>query len=81
MGVLNRSMAATSALILLAGIYTGSEYGGRMSSILLNVPGDAGAVMTTPWMVTRWPKRAWQAQRWVFRLSAPSSAQPSLLSA
>ncbi|MDH2436335.1 tripartite tricarboxylate transporter permease [Pokkaliibacter sp. MBI-7] len=36
-----------SALILLAGIYTGSEYGGRMSSILLNVPGDAGAVMTT----------------------------------
>ncbi|TCK16458.1 tripartite tricarboxylate transporter permease [Marinobacterium mangrovicola] len=36
-----------SALILLAGIYCGSEYGGRMSSILLNVPGDAGAVMTT----------------------------------
>ena len=36
-----------SALILLAGIYYGSEYGGRISSILLNVPGDAGAVMTT----------------------------------
>ncbi|WP_303854044.1 tripartite tricarboxylate transporter permease [Salinicola salarius] len=40
-------LPAESALILLAGIYTGSEYGGRMSSILLNVPGDAGAVMTT----------------------------------
>ena len=36
-----------SSLILLAGIYYGAEYGGRVSSILLNVPGDAGAVMTT----------------------------------
>ena len=36
-----------SSLILLAGIYYGAEYGGRISSILLNVPGDAGAVMTT----------------------------------
>ncbi|WP_111412991.1 tripartite tricarboxylate transporter permease [Billgrantia lactosivorans] len=40
-------LPAESALILLAGIYTGAEYGGRMSSILLNVPGDAGAVMST----------------------------------
>ncbi len=31
-------------MILLAAIYSGSEYGGRISSILLNVPGDAGAV-------------------------------------
>ncbi|TNB48464.1 tripartite tricarboxylate transporter permease [Martelella lutilitoris] len=36
-----------SAIILLAGIYYGAEYGGRISSILLNVPGDAGAVLTT----------------------------------
>lgn len=35
-----------STMILLAAIYSGSEYGGRISSILLNVPGDAGAVMT-----------------------------------
>lgn len=35
-----------STMILLAGIYMGAEYGGRISSILLNVPGDAGAVMT-----------------------------------
>ncbi len=35
-----------STMIVLAGIYYGAEYGGRISSILLNVPGDAGAVMT-----------------------------------
>ncbi|MEM6421617.1 MAG: tripartite tricarboxylate transporter permease, partial [Pseudomonadota bacterium] len=40
-------LAPESALILLAGIYYGAEYGGRISSILLNVPGDASAVMTT----------------------------------
>lgn len=36
-----------TALILLAAVYVGCEYGGRISSILLNVPGDAGAIMTT----------------------------------
>jgi len=36
-----------SALILLAAVYAGCEVGGRISAILLNVPGDAGAVMTT----------------------------------
>ncbi|MBE7419498.1 MAG: tripartite tricarboxylate transporter permease [Ideonella sp.] len=35
-----------SSLILLAAVYIGCEYGGRISSILLNVPGDAGAIMT-----------------------------------
>ena len=40
-------LPAESALILLAGVYYGAEYGGRISSILLNVPGDAGAVITT----------------------------------
>lgn len=35
-----------TALILLATVYIGCEYGGRISSILLNVPGDAGAIMT-----------------------------------
>lgn len=39
-------LPAESTMILLAAIYCGSEYGGRISSILLNVPGDAGAVMT-----------------------------------
>ncbi len=35
-----------TSLILLAAVYIGCEYGGRISSILLNVPGDAGAIMT-----------------------------------
>ncbi|MDO2952035.1 tripartite tricarboxylate transporter permease [Aeromonas simiae] len=35
-----------SALILLATVYIGCEYGGRISSILLNVPGEAAAIMT-----------------------------------
>lgn len=39
-------LPAESTMILLACIYCGAEYGGRISSILLNVPGDAGAVMT-----------------------------------
>ncbi|MDI1244785.1 MAG: tripartite tricarboxylate transporter permease [Rhodoferax sp.] len=39
-------LPAETALILLAAVYMGCEYGGRISSILLNVPGDAGAIMT-----------------------------------
>ncbi|MBD9639252.1 tripartite tricarboxylate transporter permease [Ensifer sp. ENS07] len=39
-------LPAESTMILLAAVYCGAEYGGRISSILLNVPGDAGAVMT-----------------------------------
>lgn len=36
-----------TALILLAAVYVGAEYGGRITSILINVPGEAAAVMTT----------------------------------
>jgi putative tricarboxylic transport membrane protein len=39
-------LPAEASLILLAAVYIGCEYGGRISSILLNVPGDAGAIMT-----------------------------------
>jgi len=35
-----------SALILLVGIYYGSQYGNSISTILLNVPGTASAVVT-----------------------------------
>lgn len=35
-----------SALILLSGIYYGSQYGNSISTILLNVPGTASAVVT-----------------------------------
>ncbi len=36
-----------SALILLAAVYLGCEYGGTYFSHFINVPGDAGAIMTT----------------------------------
>ena len=38
---------ATAALVLLTSIYYGAMYGGRISSILLNIPGDEPALMTT----------------------------------
>jgi putative tricarboxylic transport membrane protein len=39
-------MNPTAALIMLAGIYYGCMYGGAVTAILLNTPGDAAAVMT-----------------------------------
>ena len=38
---------ATQALVLLTAVYYGTMYGGRISSILLNIPGDEPAMMTT----------------------------------
>ena len=40
-------LPATPALILLTSVYYGAMYGGRVSSILLNIPGDEPAMMTT----------------------------------
>ena len=40
-------LGATPALILLTSVYYGAMYGGRISSILLNIPGDEPALMTT----------------------------------
>jgi putative tricarboxylic transport membrane protein len=37
---------ATSAIIMLAGIYYGSMYGGTVTSVLINVPGEAASVVT-----------------------------------
>ncbi|MGN7454372.1 tripartite tricarboxylate transporter permease [Paenibacillus pasadenensis] len=39
--------AATSAIILLAGVYYGAMYGGSTTSILLNTPGESSSVVTT----------------------------------
>lgn len=36
-----------SAIIFLAGIYYGSQYGGSVSSILMNLPGEPSSVITT----------------------------------
>ncbi len=38
---------ATQALVLMTAVYYGAMYGGRISSILLNIPGDEPALMTT----------------------------------
>jgi putative tricarboxylic transport membrane protein len=38
---------AIEALVLLTSVYYGCMYGGRISSILLNIPGDEPAMMTT----------------------------------
>jgi putative tricarboxylic transport membrane protein len=36
----------TSALIMLAGIYYGSQYGGSTTAILVNIPGEISSVVT-----------------------------------
>jgi putative tricarboxylic transport membrane protein len=37
----------TTAIIMLAGIYYGAQYGGSTTSILVNIPGEAASVVTT----------------------------------
>src|SRR6201987_758196 len=36
-----------AALIMLAGIYYGAQYGGSTTAILVNIPGEATSVVTT----------------------------------
>jgi putative tricarboxylic transport membrane protein len=40
------SFGATGSLIMFAGIYYGGMYGGAISSILLNTPGETASIMT-----------------------------------
>lgn len=46
-GGLGPEEAATSSIILLAGVYYGAMYGGSTTSILLNTPGESSSVVTT----------------------------------
>jgi putative tricarboxylic transport membrane protein len=39
-------MTATSAIIMMAGIFYGAMYGGSTTSILVNIPGEAASVVT-----------------------------------
>ncbi|RPI44083.1 MAG: tripartite tricarboxylate transporter permease [Betaproteobacteria bacterium] len=41
------NVSAVSALIMLAGIYYGAQYGGSTTAILVNLPGEVSAVVTT----------------------------------
>jgi putative tricarboxylic transport membrane protein len=40
------SLGPTTAFIMFAGVYYGAQYGGSTASILLNTPGESGAMMT-----------------------------------
>jgi TctA family transporter len=57
-----------AALIMLAGIYYGAQYGGSTTAILVNLPGESSSVVTTldgyqmarrAARVPRWPPPAW----------------------
>src|SRR6266511_3332679 len=39
-------LSPVSGLIMLAGIYYGAMYGGSLTSILINTPGESSSVMT-----------------------------------
>ena len=41
------ALPPVSALIMLAGIYYGAQYGGSTTAILVNLPGEASSVVTT----------------------------------
>jgi putative tricarboxylic transport membrane protein len=60
------------ALIMLAGIYYGAQYGGSTTAILVNIPGEATSVVTVL-DGTRWRARAAPASRSGWRRSARSS--------
>ncbi len=40
-------LPAEGALIMLAGIYYGAQYGGSTTAILVNLPGESSSVVTT----------------------------------
>src|SRR3546814_9851541 len=40
------AMEPTTGIVMLAGVYYGAEYGGSISSILLNVPGTPANAIT-----------------------------------
>ncbi|HWW47032.1 MAG TPA: tripartite tricarboxylate transporter permease [Xanthobacteraceae bacterium] len=41
------SLEPTTAIIMLAGIYYGAQYGGSTTAILVNIPGESSSVVTT----------------------------------
>lgn len=43
---LTYGLAPVTSLIMLAGIYYGAQYGGSTTAILVNIPGEASAVIT-----------------------------------
>jgi len=62
---LTLGMEPVTALIMLAGLYYGTQYGGTISSILVSTPGEASTV-------TRWPDAAGPVRRSPLPRSDPS---------
>ena len=69
-----------SAIIMLAGIFYGAQYGGTITSVLLRLPGEASSVVTV-FDGLHSPRRARPAPRWASPPSGPSSAARSRSSA
>ena len=67
------SLSPVTALIMLAGIYYGAQYGGSTTAILVNLPGETSSVVTCldghqmarPSRLRRWPR------------SSPAPSRPS----
>jgi putative tricarboxylic transport membrane protein len=72
---------ATPALIMLAGIYYGAQYGGSTTAILINVPGESSSVVTAIDGYQRAAlARHWRPPAWARSSQAawaPSSLPPS----
>jgi putative tricarboxylic transport membrane protein len=73
------SMDPLSALLMLASISVGAAFGGSVTSILLNIPGEASSAATAydiPWRSRAAPRSPWACppgRRWRRRSSASSS--------
>ena len=77
------ALDATPALIMLAGIYYGAQYGGSTTAILINVPGESSSVVTAidGYQMARQGRAGprWLRPAWVHSLQAawaPSSLPP-----
>ena len=44
---INYALSPDAALIMLAGIYYGAQYGGSTTAIVVNLPGESSSVVTT----------------------------------
>jgi TctA family transporter len=59
---LTLALSPLTALIMLAGIYYGAQYGGSTTAILINLPASR-LPSSRPSMATRWHARAARARR------------------
>ena len=48
------AMTPTESIIMLAGIYYGAMYGGTITSVLINTPGETASVINYPMSDTSW---------------------------